>query len=266
MQGEDLAYPTNRVDLDPTVRDVRGSPAPRVTYHGGRHERAASAHHGPRLAAILKAMGAQWTSISTSPGVGAHGGLPIPESLHVMGTTRMGEPGDVGRRRLLPGPRARKRGRLRLVGVRHRRGLRPDVDARGPGRADGRLDVRHRTRGGRLPPSRRSANPAGKEEGPGDGPPRPLATAATSGPVPWRPGTWRTPALAAQLDAGLVDEAEPVEPAARQLTSGGVEGKPAVTGDDRAVFDEGPRLATPTEPEGLEPDHREDREPVVELG
>ncbi len=92
MQGEDLAYPTNRVDLDPTVRDVRGFPAPRLTYRGGRHERAASAHHGARLAAVLEAMGARWTSIGTSPGVGADGEpSPIPESLHVMGTTRMGD-------------------------------------------------------------------------------------------------------------------------------------------------------------------------------
>ena len=34
MQGEDLPYATNRVDLDPTVRDVRGFPAARITYAG----------------------------------------------------------------------------------------------------------------------------------------------------------------------------------------------------------------------------------------
>ncbi len=91
MQGEDLAYPTNRVDLDPTVRDVRGFPVARLTYRGGRHELAASAHHGPRLAAILREMGAHWTTVSTSPGMDAQGDpSPIPESLHVMGTTRMG--------------------------------------------------------------------------------------------------------------------------------------------------------------------------------
>jgi choline dehydrogenase-like flavoprotein len=91
MQGEDLAYPTNRVDLDPAVRDVRGFPVARVTYRGGRHELAASAHHGPRLEAVLREMGAQWTSISTSPGVGYKGGAtPVPQSRHVLGTTRMG--------------------------------------------------------------------------------------------------------------------------------------------------------------------------------
>lgn len=92
MQGEDLPYATNRVDLDPTVRDVRGLPVARVTYRGGRHELAASAHHGPRLEAILKEMGATWTMITTSPGVGYTGHqTQVPESRHVMGTTRMGE-------------------------------------------------------------------------------------------------------------------------------------------------------------------------------
>ncbi|MGH9091253.1 MAG: GMC family oxidoreductase [Acidimicrobiales bacterium] len=91
MQGEDLPYPTNRVDLDPAVRDARGFPVARVTYRGGRHELAASAHHGPRLEAVLEEMGATWTSVSTSPGVGHRGGeTPVPESRHVMGTTRMG--------------------------------------------------------------------------------------------------------------------------------------------------------------------------------
>ena len=38
MQGEDLPQLTNRVDLDPTVRDVRGFPVARVTYRPHRHE------------------------------------------------------------------------------------------------------------------------------------------------------------------------------------------------------------------------------------
>ena len=43
MQGEDAPRRTNRVDLDPTVRDVFGLPVPRVTYEnhpfetGGAH-------------------------------------------------------------------------------------------------------------------------------------------------------------------------------------------------------------------------------------
>ncbi len=95
MQGEDLPVPTNRVDLDPAVRDVRGFPVARITYLPHRHELVASAHHGPRLAGILTAMGASWTSTVTSPGSpqgpgGRTEGL-APMSRHVMGTVRMGD-------------------------------------------------------------------------------------------------------------------------------------------------------------------------------
>ena len=92
MQGEDLAYPTNRVDLDPSVRDARGFPVARITYRPGRHELAAHEHYGPRLAAILKEMGALWTAVTSSPGRGNAGFTPesVPESRHNMGTVRMG--------------------------------------------------------------------------------------------------------------------------------------------------------------------------------
>lgn len=91
MQGEDLPYAENRVDLDPTVRDVRGFPVARLTYRPGRHEVAASAHHGGRLEAVLQELGAEWSLVTTSPGVDYHGdSTPVPESRHVMGTARMG--------------------------------------------------------------------------------------------------------------------------------------------------------------------------------
>ena len=44
--------PTNRVDLDPAVRDAWGFPAGRVTYAPHRHELVASAHWGPVLEAV----------------------------------------------------------------------------------------------------------------------------------------------------------------------------------------------------------------------
>ena len=92
MQGEDLPYPTNRVDLDPSVRDARGFPVARITYRPGRHELVAHEHFGPRLADILKEMGAQWTAVTSSPGRGNAGFTPdsVPESRHNMGTVRMG--------------------------------------------------------------------------------------------------------------------------------------------------------------------------------
>jgi choline dehydrogenase-like flavoprotein len=94
MQGEDLAQFTNRVDLDPSVRDVRGFPVARVTYRPHRHELVASAHHAPRLVQVLEGMGATWTMTATSPSTGGRDRrgvrAVIPMSRHVMGTTRMG--------------------------------------------------------------------------------------------------------------------------------------------------------------------------------
>jgi gluconate 2-dehydrogenase alpha chain len=96
MQGEDLPQVTNRVDLDPTVRDVNGLPVARTTYRPHRHEVVSSAHHAPKLEAILREAGATWVRTTTSPRLGeapearlwrdAH----IPASRHVVGTARMG--------------------------------------------------------------------------------------------------------------------------------------------------------------------------------
>ncbi len=93
MQGEDLAYATNTVDLSASVRDARGFPVARVTYKPGPHELAASKHHGKILQSVLEEMGAEWVLHTTSPGVSYHGvgATPIPESRHVMGTARMGD-------------------------------------------------------------------------------------------------------------------------------------------------------------------------------
>ena len=146
MQGEDLPYPTNRVDLDPTVRDVRGFPVARVTYRAGRHEHVASDHYGPRLAAILKEMGAEWTAVTDVARQGqrrvtrgrpgeppqrrdrAHGERPVP----------------VGGRS--PGADARPRERRggRLLGVRHLRRLRTHAHPGGAGRPGRPPPGRHR--------------------------------------------------------------------------------------------------------------------------
>ena len=93
MQGEDLPYPTNTVDLSPSIRDVRGLPVARVTYQPGRHELVASKHHGKILESVLNEMGAEWTLHTSSPGVdkGGLGMSVIPESRHVIGTARMGD-------------------------------------------------------------------------------------------------------------------------------------------------------------------------------
>ena len=94
MQGEALARPENRVDLDPAVRDAWGGPAGRVTWSPHRHELATSAHVGPILEAVLRDAGAEWTVTSPSPPIGDDAGMsPLglaPASRHVIGTARMG--------------------------------------------------------------------------------------------------------------------------------------------------------------------------------
>jgi gluconate 2-dehydrogenase alpha chain len=96
MQGEDLPQHTNRVDLDPQVRDVWGQPAGRVTYSPHRHEIAASEHWSPLLEEVMGDAGAEWCITTTSPPArpGPHDHLsPLgiaPASRHVMGTCRMG--------------------------------------------------------------------------------------------------------------------------------------------------------------------------------
>ena len=87
MQGEDLPQMTNRVDLDPAVRDVRGFPAIRVTYQPHLHEQVASGYYGPKMEACLRSAGAKWAFTYSAPGPFD----PVPISRHVAGTTRMGQ-------------------------------------------------------------------------------------------------------------------------------------------------------------------------------
>lgn len=95
MQGEDLPQATNRIDLDPRVRDVFGTPAGRVTYLPHRHEIACAEHWAPRLEAVMREAGAEHAFWATSPpipgGFGDEPGSRAPMSRHVMGTARMGD-------------------------------------------------------------------------------------------------------------------------------------------------------------------------------
>ena len=59
MQGEDLPQATNRIDLDPAVRDAWGLAAGRVTYAPHRHELVASTHASPLHEAVLRDAGAE---------------------------------------------------------------------------------------------------------------------------------------------------------------------------------------------------------------
>lgn len=84
---QDLPQADNRVDLDPTVTDLHGNPAARITYSPHLHEIAASVYLGARLEAMhLLAPGALGALI-----------LPFPilnkgatYTAHLAGTARMG--------------------------------------------------------------------------------------------------------------------------------------------------------------------------------
>lgn len=83
MQAEDAPQVTNRVDLDPQVRDVYGLPVARVTYENHAFELSARQFYMPKLLALLEAAGAHLGFIAP---------LETPStSHHIMGTLRMGE-------------------------------------------------------------------------------------------------------------------------------------------------------------------------------
>jgi gluconate 2-dehydrogenase alpha chain len=90
--GEDLPYATNRVQLDPKVKDYRGVPVPRLTYSQGKHEQVASEFYLPLVTALLKASGADSVSASLPESiVNSLTGANIPHGAHVMGGMRMGK-------------------------------------------------------------------------------------------------------------------------------------------------------------------------------
>ena len=84
MMGEDAPQPTNRVDLDPNLRDVYGLPVPRVTYRNHRFELDYAAFYTPGMLEILAAAGAEYGVVQpfspATPSV----------SRHIMGGLRMG--------------------------------------------------------------------------------------------------------------------------------------------------------------------------------
>ena len=94
MIAEDLAQRTNRVDLDPRVRDRFGLPAARITYSPHRHELAAQAFYLPRLAELVKQAGAGASgaiqSVSTQDRPSPTGQV-TPTGSHLMGGMRCGD-------------------------------------------------------------------------------------------------------------------------------------------------------------------------------
>jgi choline dehydrogenase-like flavoprotein len=82
IQAEDAPQLTNRIDLDPNLVDVFGSPVARITYANSKFETDARTFYNPKLLGILQAAGAEFGFIAPvdSPS----------QSAHIMGTLRMG--------------------------------------------------------------------------------------------------------------------------------------------------------------------------------
>jgi gluconate 2-dehydrogenase alpha chain len=89
MIGEDLPQLANRVDLDPSVRDVYGVPVARLTHDLHRHDTVASWVWGRRLQRGCKAAGAD-RSFCYPAGLRLTRAKRANNSFHVSGTLRMG--------------------------------------------------------------------------------------------------------------------------------------------------------------------------------
>jgi choline dehydrogenase-like flavoprotein len=84
MHGEDAPQATNRIDLDPTVRDVFGLPVPRVTYKQHAFELDAAEYYKPLMLQIHEKAGAAYGFFQPfDPAVPS-------QSRHIMGGLRMG--------------------------------------------------------------------------------------------------------------------------------------------------------------------------------
>jgi len=83
--GEDPPVLTNRVDLDPKVRDVYGFPVARITYKSHPNDQIAAEYYRPKIEEIVWEAGAitvLWVD-DVRPRFG-------PSSNHISGTLRMG--------------------------------------------------------------------------------------------------------------------------------------------------------------------------------
>lgn len=75
MIGQDAPVATNRVDLDPTVKDVWGLPVARITYQHHPNDYLVQAQAVPVLLAILEAMGAT----SSQPAIPVASSTAVPQ-------------------------------------------------------------------------------------------------------------------------------------------------------------------------------------------
>jgi choline dehydrogenase-like flavoprotein len=86
----DMPYLTNNVTLDPTIKDLNGQPAPRVTYKIGRFEKASQDFFIPLLSTMCGASGAHLYAAVPQSTANSIGGTAPPTGLHTMGGMQMG--------------------------------------------------------------------------------------------------------------------------------------------------------------------------------
>ena len=89
MLAEDLPQLANRVDLDPTLRDVYGLPVARITYSPHRHDLLASLYWARKLRQICVATGAERALVYPAA-LGWASDPTANNTRHVSGTLRMG--------------------------------------------------------------------------------------------------------------------------------------------------------------------------------
>ncbi len=92
MIAEDLNQRSNRVDLDPTVRDRYGLPVAAVTYAPHAHELVAQEFYTPHLVGLIDAAGADVagaTAQTGTPDKPAPTGSIVPGGAHLHGGLRM---------------------------------------------------------------------------------------------------------------------------------------------------------------------------------
>ena len=83
MHAEDAPQLTNRVDLDPEVKDLDGLPVARITYKAHAFEIGAANFYRPKMMDVIKATGANTVYADTR-------GDQLPQTRHIMGTLRSG--------------------------------------------------------------------------------------------------------------------------------------------------------------------------------
>lgn len=88
--GTDMPYLTNNVTLDPTVKDLNGQPAPRITYQIGKFEKVSQDFFVPQLAKMCGASGAQLFAAIPQTTANSLTGVAPPSGLHTMGGMQMG--------------------------------------------------------------------------------------------------------------------------------------------------------------------------------